>query len=254
MWFSKLTRPFSPVFPTRCEQCGLTFIAPERGIWCQDCARLFHTPELCLRCGLPLPACGSPLPANDGQPQTIACGECLRQPPAWDKLVCIGDYRRPLSSYIQKMKYRRQFWYATSLAQLLAQHISAPPQIITYVPQHWQKRLYRGFNQSELLAQYLAQHMNLPIVSSLFHRTRAGRPQQGLTKPQRQANVHRAFQLIAKPTAAHIAIVDDVVTTGATVQQLATLLRQEEGVVSVDIYCLARTTLDIERPLNTVKN
>lgn len=152
------------------------------------------------------------------------------------------------------MKYRRQFWYAASLAHLLAQHISAPPHIITYVPQHWQKRLYRGFNQSELLAKYLAQHLNLPVVSSLFHRTRAGRPQQGLTKSQRQANVYRAFLLTEKPSAAHIAIVDDVVTTGATVQQLATLLRQEESVVTVDIYCLARTTLDIERPLYAVKN
>jgi ComF family protein len=194
----------------------------------------FAQQHRCQRCGIKLDI------------NTIVCGECLKKPPPWQRLYCVGDYDFPLSHYVHQMKYSGQFWLSRDLVKLLAAQIDHPAPIITSVPLHWQRYIHRGFNQSTYLANALAQELNCQSLT-LFRRRRATPTQQGLSKTQRQRNLRNVFSLrnkdvmkvIAKGDA-HVAIIDDVVTTGSTVYQLCQLLL-EVGVKRIDIYCICRT-------------
>lgn len=157
--------------------------------------------------------------------------------------MCIGDYTPPLSHYVHKLKYERQFWQADKLAELLAARIGQEAEtapLLTSVPLHWRRWLYRGFNQSEQLALALARRLTVNY-QPLFRRVRHSATQQGLSKRERRRNLHGVFERrLDGVEADHVAIVDDVVTTGETVSQLARLLL-EVGVKRVDIYALCRT-------------
>ncbi|MFA0372800.1 ComF family protein, partial [Vibrio sp. 10N.222.54.F6] len=122
--------------------------------------------------------------------------------------------------YIQQMKYADKFWFARDLSKLLAPHIQHPAPLITGVPLHWTRYLHRGFNQSQLLAHYTAQELNVKSAV-LFRRSRSTASQQGLTKSARQNNLEDAFTLrntnFSTNDDSHVAIIDDVVTTGSTV-------------------------------------
>lgn len=167
------------------------------------------------------------------------CGHCLTTPPLWHRLYCIGDYAFPLDTMIHQIKHQRMFWQLPSLAGLLAERIDHPAPLMTFVPLHWQRRWFRGFNQSELLAGALNQHWQ-NTTTALFSRTQSTPPQQSLNKKQRQNNLKNVFTLTNRPTHSHVAIVDDVVTTGTTISELCKLLLAV-GVEYIDIYCISRT-------------
>ncbi|NVD05340.1 ComF family protein [Vibrio sp. JPW-9-11-11] len=216
------------LLPCHCELCLLPIhTGTASSSFCAVCLGYFAPIERCLRCGLPCV----------DEPEQ--CGHCLKRPPLWHRLYCVGDYQLPLASYVHRLKYQRQFWQADKLAQLLSGQITQPAELITYVPLHWQRAAWRGFNQSERLAHALAKQLAIPCAS-LFRRTHATRPQQGLNRAQRLANLTDVFALKSLPNMSRIAIVDDVVTTGSTVQHLCKLLL-DAGVKNVDIYCICRT-------------
>ena len=173
------------------------------------------------------------------QTEDRLCGRCLRSPPRWDRLYCVGDYQPPLSQLIHKFKYERQFWHASKLASLLASRVGRQPDLLTSVPLHWRRYWWRGFNQSELLALDIAKSLQVKY-QPLFRRARSTVQQQGLSKMERKKNLSRAFSLRVSVLPEHVAIVDDVVTTGSTVAHLCQLLL-DAGVKTVDIYCVCRT-------------
>ena len=195
---------------------------------CSACQSWLSPIQRCPRCGLP------------SVTATDVCGHCLHSSPPWQRLFCIGDYQFPLSHTIHQFKYQRQFWQARHLAARLAQQIQHPAPLITSVPLHWRRQWYRGFNQSELLAQGLAKQLGCHFSPTIFARRLATPAQQSLTKQQREHNLKAAFQIKQLPEHSHIAIVDDVVTTGSTMRQLCYLLL-EVGIERIDIYCLCRT-------------
>lgn len=209
-------------------QCDLCHLESDDQLWCRYCQRYFLPQPRCLRCGLPTPI------------EVEQCGHCLTNPPLWHRLYCIGDYQQPLSRYVHRLKYQRQFWLAPLLSQRLAARIDHLAPLVTSVPMHWQRQWWRGFNQSELLAAHLAHHWQQSDYRPLFKRVRATAQQQGLNKIERQRNLRRAFMLNQVPKQTHVAIVDDVVTTGSTMRQLCALLLNA-GVETIDIYCLCRT-------------
>lgn len=217
-----------------CCLCGLPIAKPQlfssgQAFWCTSCRSAIVEPNRCQRCGAPT-----------NQP-TPHCGQCLRSPPLWSSLTCLNQYHPPLSQIIHQLKYQRSFWFARPLALELASQICSPAPLITCVPMHWRRRLWRGFNQSEHLAAFLSQHFATQFDPWLFRRCRHTPPQRGLTAKQRQRNMYSAFTLNSVPHHKHIAIADDVVTTGATVEQLCKLLL-DVGVETIDIYCICRTT------------
>lgn len=224
--------------PRQCHLCRLT-ITPQdahslHSFWCQHCVeRFIDTTPRCQRCGL-----RTVTPVEQ-------CGQCLAQPPKWDRLYCINDYQAPLKAYVQKLKYRRQFWLASDLALLLAPMISEPCSEIIPVPLHWRRQWSRGFNQSAEIAHHLAKYWqkrecDCQVNHEVFRRIKATPQQKGLTKIERRRNTKRAFQLKNIPLTQHVALVDDVVTTGSTLEPLCVLLRKA-GVKQIDVYCLSRT-------------
>ncbi len=146
---------------------------------------------------------------------------------------------------IAAYKYRRRLSYGRSLALLMAEQLihayadGTLPELVTAVPLHRWRLIRRGFNQSELVARLLASELRLPY-RALLQRTRATPAQQSLDARQRRSNLNRAFHCPAPLDGQCIALVDDVITTGATANEISrTLLAAGAG--AVHVWCLART-------------
>jgi len=213
---------------TQCPLCKLPLTHENFHGVCNACQEWYQQSPRCQCCGLPTLL------------NVEKCGKCLTRPPLWHRLYCIGDYRFPLSNSVHQLKYQRQFWQAKSLALRLAERVEHPAPLITSVPLHWRRQLLRGFNQSDLIARYLTTELNTHYQPDLFSRIIATKTQKTLNKTQRRKNLAKAFRLNKILDIRHIGIVDDVVTTGSTVQHLCHLLL-EVGVERIDIYCICRT-------------
>jgi len=229
MLAQRVGKYIADLLPVYCEICSLDVCdkTPIAGI-CRHCSRYFAPVPRCQRCGLPTAY------------EVLACGECLKHPPIWQRVYCVGDYHQPLSTYVHRFKYQGNFWLSGKLSSMFSERVEQPAQLVTCVPMHWRRYCLRGYNQSELLARSIARQFHIPY-QSLFRRLRATPPQAGLSKAQRKENLFNAFSLRYQqvPTQ-HVAIVDDVLTTGSTVYHLCKLLL-EAGVKTVDIYCICRT-------------
>ncbi|GAA0702615.1 ComF family protein [Marinobacterium maritimum] len=220
-------------FNHSCSLCGATSDV-HHGI-CTDChSDLPWLLGSCRRCALPLPSTAPP---------GSLCGRCIQTPPAFDRTLAAFHYDFPLSQLLPRIKYQRQpahlGWLGRVLAAFLQQQYEADwPLALCAVPMHPLSELKRGFNQAQLLAEVLARQLQLPLTPCL-NKTRRTPHQMSLGLDERRHNLQQAFR-ITRPPARHIALVDDVMTTGTTVNTLAELLKQA-GAERVDIWVLART-------------
>ncbi|RKF21476.1 ComF family protein [Alginatibacterium sediminis] len=170
------------------------------------------------------------------------CGECLSQPPYFDYSYCLSDFDWPYAALIKKFKYQKQ----RSLAKLFAQQMwlqfsdySYDVEQFVFVPMHWWKKHRRGFNQSQALCQYLSQFSQIP-TDALFKSTFQTKSLAQLNAKQRQIALIKRFSLRAKPKLKHIVLIDDVMTTGATLNCLSKQLKAA-GVQRVGVWLIART-------------
>lgn len=203
--------------------------------------------DLCAGCEADLPLndpacehCAEPLPRELARP--VLCGACLHDPPAFDACVAPFRYAFPTDRLIQGLKYRRDLCYGRMLGQLLARHLadrSTRPEVVIPVPLALSRYRERGFNQARELARPLCELMRLPLRSDLVVRQRETREQAGLDRKERRKNTRNAFALAAPLNARHIAIVDDVVTTGSTVNELSKVLRGG-GAEWIEVWAVAR--------------
>ncbi|WP_323893328.1 ComF family protein [Aeromonas veronii] len=201
---------------------------------CSWCRQALHQSQP--RCRL----CAAPL--TDYIEESIpVCGRCQRRPPPWERLQVIGDYQTPYPMLIPRLKYSDQILLAPLLARLLADHLDGcePPEAIIPVPLHWWRQWRRGFNQAEEIAQALGEFTDIPCDNTLLQRIKATPQQTTLSAGQRRRNLRGAFH-IAPHHYRHIALLDDVVTTGATAGQLTRLLH-ESGVTKVEVWAICRT-------------
>ncbi|MDX1492408.1 MAG: phosphoribosyltransferase family protein [Pseudohongiellaceae bacterium] len=193
----------------------------------------------CLRCGIELHATlGSRV-----------CGQCLKIPPRIDYCHPVLRYHFPVPRLISHFKDHAQFAQGQLLAQLLAQSIKekndadSSPSLLVSVPLHKSRIRKRGFNQSAIIAKTIASHCGITYASDLCSRRHNTPTQRGLDKSARQRNLKNAFSITPNNAQiirdAHIAIVDDVVTTTSTVNALAQELKSA-GARTVGVYCLAR--------------
>ena len=219
-----------------CWLCQLPVCSPERGI-CSPCQRrLPLLPPLCYRCGLP------------AAPDTAACGRCLLNPPPWHRLVCVSDYLPPLSRLLHKFKFSGCTALQVMFARLillswLQQHRACglrKPDIVVCSPLNKHRRWQRGFNQSALLAQPLAHWLSCDYAPEALTRTRKTALQHRLSIQQRKRNLHHAFATEFSFSGQHVALVDDVVTSGSTAGEISQLLTRA-GAASVQVWCLCRT-------------
>ena len=197
---------------------------------CEACSRSLPRPgAACPRCALPLPA-------------AQACGSCLAHPPAFDATVAAFEYRFPIDRLVQRFKFAGDLaigrWLGECLAQAVA--IERRPDILVAAPIGRARLRERGFNQALELARAVARAHRLPIDPGLVAKVCDTPPQQGLTRSERRANLRDAFRVRGSISGAHIAIVDDVMTTGATAEAMARALRGA-GAGRVVAWVLART-------------
>jgi ComF family protein len=170
------------------------------------------------------------------------CGRCIRNIPAFDATYAPYIFQDIIRYLITTLKFSQQFKNARLLGYLLASQltsISEMPEIIIPVPLHKQRYQERGFNQSVEIAKTVAQILNIPIDTKSCIRTRNTPHQIDLPAKQRHKNIKNAFTVSQPIHQQHIAILDDVMTTGSTANELAKVLKKA-GVAKVDIWVCAR--------------
>lgn len=231
------------LWPPRCVACDQTLLPvgdgdPLRHAFCDHCHESvipWHEPG-CPRCGEPF----------DSGPSHL-CGRCLVDPPPFDALVSALLYGGAGGEAVLRLKYSRAPWTAVPLGRLLvalaATRLPRPEgrAVIVPVPLHPRRLRERGFNQSALLARELARVTGWALRAGALERVRETRPRRGLTRAERQADLEGAFTVPCPSAVAGraVVLVDDVVTTGATVRAAAAALR-EAGATGVGVACLAR--------------
>ena len=184
----------------------------------------------------PCPLCAYPMP----QPAP-ACGRCLSKPPAWDRLRVLADYGDPYRNLLIGLKYHQQREAAHLLGRLFAAQPIAEtlPQVLLPVPLHWWRQWRRGYNQAELLGREISRQLGIPLDNHILKRHRATPSQARLGRAARQRNLRHAFSLSAHGYR-HVALVDDIVTTGATARELTRRLKRS-GVEVVEVWAICRT-------------
>jgi len=189
----------------------------------------------------PCPCCGRPLPEPVGTHGL--CGACLHKPPHYHRSAIPFRYAPPLAHLIKQMKFHQRLDIARSLGDLLARYLSpgadSLPEVIVPVPLHPRRLRRRGYNQALELARPVAARLGLPIDTRLVRRQRATAEQSHLQLPQRRRNVRGAFTIDRPRAYRHVAIFDDVVTSGQTVNELARVL-QMAGIERVDVWSCCR--------------
>jgi ComF family protein len=225
------------IYPPQCLACRT--VVDRQGMLCPDCwsALVFVTPPHCARCGLPFE-----YDIGDG----ALCGACLAREPVYQRAraaLVYDDASRPL---ILSFKHGDRLHAAAPYAAFLARAGAAligDADVIVPVPLHWRRLFRRRYNQSAILAQRLGQQCGKPVLVDALRRVRPTPSQGGLSRDGRLRNVRGAFQarLGATPrlAQARILLIDDVLTTGATVEACARALLRA-GAASVDVLVLAR--------------
>ncbi|MGF7432518.1 DNA utilization protein GntX [Pasteurella bettyae] len=221
-------------FGFRCIACHRSLAIPSHGI-CSYCHREIKRFNYC-------GCCGAQLPIN-----TLHCGNCLRNMPSWHRMVIIGSYQPPLSILIHQFKFQNSFHFDRTLARLLflairearCSHALPMPEVILPVPLHHLRQWQRGYNQADLLAQQLAKWLSIPCDNRLLKRIKHTHTQRGLTAIARRKNLLNAFCINKVCHYKSVALVDDVITTGATLNEIAKLLKRY-GVEHIQVWGLAR--------------
>ncbi len=219
-------------FPYTCCLCGGK---AEITDLCATCFALFPwVTDRCFRCGLRLKA-----------EEAHCCERCQKTPLPFDRLFALFQYDPPVRQLITGLKFEKNLSYGRILGEILAKMVPQwyaeqdLPEAIIPMPLHLKRLRNRGFNQSAELLMPLRKALQLPILFNTCERVKKTKPQSGLNAEQRRLNVGKAFKLKKPLPLQHVAIMDDVVTTGSTVAALARLLK-ESGIQQVDIWCICR--------------
>lgn len=216
--------------PHCCPLC----LSPANHYLCTGCSGdLPQSPWSCDQCGLPL--------SYSGQ----ACGDCLTHPKPFRLTVCAYVYAHPLDLLIHAFKTRQPEIVLPTLAPKLLEKVGNRyrhqnlPDLIVPVPMHWRNRLGRGFNQAHALGSYMGRRLGVQ-VSPVLRQVRPKSPQKSLSRQARLQNLNDVFLCEQPLKGRRVVLVDDVVTTCATVIKLSECLLAA-GAKQVDVWALART-------------
>jgi ComF family protein len=198
---------------------------------CTSCrTRIQQVPNPCQHCGQPNPVAG------------IICPACRLNPPRWQKMIAPLQYRGITRDYLLQLKHAEE----THLAKCLCRHTLSAfrqnwprPQVLLPVPLHRARLLERGYNQAHEIARIWSADLDIPVERQALTRTRATAPQAGQSANQRTHNVRSAFAYSPGEVYRHVAVVDDIVTTGSTVDEITRVLHRQ-GVEFVEVWALAR--------------
>lgn len=213
----------------RCLACGET--APPGADLCRACSdALPWNDAACARCALPL---STPAPA---------CGACLQAASPLDAAHAAFRYAAPLDRLLPRFKFHKDLAAGRLLAEAMARRFAAlePPEVLLPIPLHLERLRRRGYDQALELARPLARALRLPLRTDLLRRQRPTQAQSELDAAQRRRNLRGAFAVQdGRPLPSHVVLVDDVMTTGATLHAAARALRRA-GVARVEAWVCAR--------------
>lgn len=227
------------LFPPACPAC-LGRGEPVTG-FCPAC--LGELPTLGRRCAV----CAVRLPGtrDESTASDAVCGHCLAQAPAFDRTFAAFPYESPISDLVRNLKFRRRLHCARPLGTLFAARVAqergaSRPDCFVPIPLHPTRLRRRGFNQSLEIARELARRFNAPLDARCLERIGASVPQTALPARQRLRNPKGTFVVRHAPRGRCIVIVDDVMTTGATVNEAARVLRRA-GAERIEAWVAARS-------------
>lgn len=233
-----LARALDFLFPPQCVSCNI--LVPVHGTLCLTCWQGIHfiADPMCECCGLPFEY------AYEGQG---LCGDCLRERPPFARARAAFCYDEHSKRLILSLKYHDQLHLAPTYGLWLCKAGSGlitGSDLIVPVPLHWRRFIGRRYNQSAVLAQAIGKHSGLPMLPDALRRIRPTAPQTGLSREQRKSNVRGAFEAHPKHRerlrGKTVLLIDDVMTTGATLDYCAHALLKG-GAVTVNVLTLART-------------
>jgi ComF family protein len=225
------------VFPPDCAFCRAPITTSASGLLCEGCrAELMDRRTACERCG-------SSGPPNDA---TGICPRCKDERFFFDSVVRLGSYEGALRTAVLRIKDPRYRALAMALGDLLAGSCSSrlaawKPDAIVPVPMHWSRRLWRGTNSPQTIAERFAAQLGIPLAAHLLARRRRTAPQTSLSANKRLANVRGAFRARGHRDlpGSRLLLIDDIMTTGATVNEAAKMLSRA-GASFIGIVVLAR--------------
>ncbi|PKM13090.1 MAG: phosphoribosyltransferase [Gammaproteobacteria bacterium HGW-Gammaproteobacteria-3] len=175
-------------------------------------------------------------------PRPLLCGACQKSPISFDETHAPFIYQGAIRYLISGLKFRAEFKNARLLAMLMAEHLATlaeHPEFLVPVPLHPSRYRERGFNQALEIARTLGREMGIPVHFDGCIRQRNTPHQIDLASKQRRKNMKNAFAVRHFPNAGHVAIIDDVMTTGATASELAMAMKRA-GAARVDVWVCAR--------------
>lgn len=208
-----------------------------------------HSQDLCSICRTMLPwaidrcyRCGLAIDYNQG----VICQSCIECPPTFDRMCTLFSYDAPVTQLITGLKFGRQLAYGRLLGEILADAVLAEwyqntplPTAVIPMPLHRKRLQKRGYNQALELLWATVKRSNIKLLAEVVERVRSTKPQSGLNAEQRQHNMSRAFNVKNLVGIQHVAVMDDVVTTGNTVNALCRVLKNA-GVEQIDVWCICR--------------
>ena len=217
------------LFPAHCLVCRAPGI-PGRDL-CAGCLQAL--PRLLTAC----PRCAEPLTSAS------LCGRCQQQPPAFERTWAALRYQPPVDQLVQAFKFHGQLVVGRLLGGLLRDALRHTPitaaEALLPVPLHPARLRQRGFNQSLELARPLARHWDVPLLTDVAVRVRHTQPQSQLSGPLKARNVRAAFALQRPLVYRHVVLIDDVMTTGSTLRELAQVLKAG-GAHTIEVAVVAR--------------
>lgn len=229
-WFSLARRTWAGWSSARCAACGLFDGDP----FCAACIDDYfpHNVKRCRCCALRLPPTVSEL-----------CADCLHRHPSFDATLVCADYAAPVSGMVLALKNGGRLALARAFGRLLAQRIGDgvfDDALFVAVPLAFERHRERGFNQSHEIARAFVRARSLQLRSDVLFRTRHAPPQHQLDLDARRRNLRGAFAVRAPVQGGHVVVIDDVMTTGSTLEEIAKTLKRA-GCARVTNLVIART-------------
>lgn len=234
--YSSLKSLSHVIFPNRCHYCGEE--AAGEASFCASCYEnlTFLSAYKCRYCGYEAEHLLGDI-----------CGVCLQQPPPFKGFYGVVKYDEFSASLITRLKFKDRLELVPTLAKLMIMELmefdDGADVIMTAVPLHWRRRVKRRYNQSVELSRYIAKKKKLMYIPDLTQRIRATKPQIGQSGYQRQLNLKKAFRFNPKYQnikRKQVILVDDVLTTGATSQAVAKILKK----TGFEVYLLVFARVD----------
>lgn len=236
--FNKLWHILNLIFPSQCPSCANITNSLAYSPFCKECwGKITNIPKI-KRCHI----CGIALPSD----YSFTCITCLTEEPFYKKVYVFGNYEGELKEAIHLMKFERLRRLSKPFGKLLCSLPLPPVDLIIPVPLYKKRLIQRGFNQSHLLGHYISRKLSIPLMADILVKVKDTEPQSLLAREKRLKNPKGAYSVLnptQRPVPRSVLLVDDVMTTGATLNECSRVLLNA-GAEEVYGVVMARAKLD----------